>query len=73
MFNQFDKQQNQAAGMDEMRHMTRTIFLKRAVQAGLLALLALIVFSLRNRIVAGNACDGCPEYGRCGDKENCTR
>jgi hypothetical protein len=53
--------------------MTRNNFLKRAIQAGLFALLTLMVFALKNRIVAGESCASCPENGKCPGKKECSK
>jgi hypothetical protein len=51
--------------------MTRKDFFKRLVQIGLLALLTLVVFSLKSRIVSGYNCSGCPERGICKGNKEC--
>jgi hypothetical protein len=53
--------------------MTRNNFVKIAIQTGLFALLTMMVFALKNRIVAGENCSSCPENGRCPGKKECTK
>ena len=53
--------------------MNRIEFLKKIVQAGLLALLAFVVLALRKRIVVEPECQGCPVSGSCGGKDECIR
>jgi hypothetical protein len=73
MLNEFDNKHHPADGTNMKRYMTRNRFLKRVIQAGLLALLALLFFSLKNRIETGSSCNGCPQYGRCNGIDSCTR
>jgi hypothetical protein len=53
--------------------MNRNVFIKRVIQAGLFALLAIMVYALKNRIVAGENCSACPENGSCPGKNECSR
>ena len=53
--------------------MTRNDFVKRGLQAGLLALLGLIILSLKGRIATGPNCSICPDQGRCLGKSQCKR
>jgi hypothetical protein len=53
--------------------MTRTVFLKRAMQAGLFALLSLVVFLLKNRIATGENCSSCPDIADCPGKRECNK
>jgi hypothetical protein len=53
--------------------MKRNVFVKLIIQAGLFALLALMVFALKNRIVTGGDCSSCPENGSCPGKKDCSR
>jgi len=53
--------------------MTRNNFVNRVMQAGLLVLLTLIVFALKNRIVTGENCSSCPENGSCSGKKECNK
>jgi len=51
--------------------MTRIEFFKRIFRLGLLALLALIVFILGNRVVTGHDCSACPGNGICRGETDC--
>jgi len=53
--------------------MKRNVFIKRIIQAGLFALLALMVFALKNRIVNSGDCSSCPEKVSCPGKNECSR
>jgi hypothetical protein len=53
--------------------MKRNVFIKRLIQAGLFALLALIVFALKSRIVTVGDCSSCPDTGSCPGKNKCSR
>jgi hypothetical protein len=53
--------------------MERNVFIKRVIQVGLFALLALMVFALKNRIVTGGDCSSCPDIGSCPGKNECSR
>jgi hypothetical protein len=51
---------------------SRSNFIKKVIQVGLFALLALVVLALKNRIVGG-VCSSCPEYGSCPGKKECSK
>jgi hypothetical protein len=51
--------------------MARSEFLRKVIQAGLAALLALIVFSLGKRVVTGKECSECPGKGICKGGSDC--
>jgi hypothetical protein len=51
--------------------MTRNDFIKKLIQAGLLAFLTFTVFALRKRVVSGENCSGCPGAGICSGKNEC--
>jgi hypothetical protein len=53
--------------------MTRYSFLKKIIQAALLALIALIVFALGNRVVTGKDCSTCPGNGICNGETDCRK
>jgi hypothetical protein len=53
--------------------MSRIDFFKKLIRYGLLALLALIVFALGNRVVTGKDCSGCPGNGICNGKTDCNK
>jgi hypothetical protein len=53
--------------------MTRNDFVKRVIQAGLFALLTLVVIALKNRIVTGENCSSCHENGSCPGKKECSK
>jgi hypothetical protein len=51
--------------------MKRCDFLKQLIRAGLFMLLAMIVLTLGNKIVAKNDCSGCPGNGICKGETDC--
>jgi len=51
--------------------MTRIEFIKKILRLGLLAMLALIVFVLGNKVVTGKDCSGCPGKGICSGDTDC--
>jgi hypothetical protein len=51
--------------------MTRIEFFKKIIRLGLLAILALIVFVLGNRVVTGQDCSSCPGKGICSGETDC--
>jgi hypothetical protein len=53
--------------------MTRENFIKKAIQAGLFALLAFVVLALKSRIVTTGNCSSCPDTGNCPGKKECTK
>jgi hypothetical protein len=53
--------------------MTRNDFVRKLIRVGLLVLLALIVFVLKERIVPGENCSGCPGNGICSGKKDCQK
>jgi len=53
--------------------MTRNDFLKIIIRLGLLAMLALVVFVLKSRIVTGKNCSGCPGNGICNGETDCSK
>jgi hypothetical protein len=54
-----------------MKQITRIDFLKKLIRLGLLALLALIVLALGNRIVSAKDCSKCLVSGSCTDEKDC--
>ncbi|OFY58704.1 MAG: hypothetical protein A2Y87_01890 [Bacteroidetes bacterium RBG_13_46_8] len=50
---------------------TRTDFIKKTIQAGLLALLALLLLILGGRVVTGTDCSNCPGKGVCKGEKDC--
>jgi hypothetical protein len=53
--------------------MARIEFIKRILRLGLLAMIALIVFLLGNRIVTGQDCTACPGKGICRGVTDCDK
>jgi hypothetical protein len=52
---------------------SRVEFFRKVIQAGLFALIAILLFTLGNRIVTGNDCSGCPGNGLCHGESDCSR
>ena len=51
--------------------MNRNDFLKKIIRAMLLALIALLVFGLGNRIATARDCSSCPGKGICNGETDC--
>lgn len=51
---------------------TRSEFLKRAVQVVLAGMLAVVAITLGKRTVSGNDCSGCPGNGKCKGESDCS-
>jgi hypothetical protein len=50
---------------------TRTDFIKKTIQAGLFALLTLLLLILGGRVVTGTDCSKCPGKGICKGESDC--
>jgi hypothetical protein len=53
--------------------MNRNDFLKKIIRGILLALMALLVFGLGNRIAAARDCSTCPGKGICSGETDCNK
>jgi hypothetical protein len=53
--------------------MTRDIFLKKAFQAGLLAILGFVAYALKDRTTLKKSCSSCPEQAQCPGKRLCDK
>jgi hypothetical protein len=53
--------------------MTRDNFIKKGIQAGLFALLAVLVLVLKSRIAATGNCSSCPDTAVCPGKKECIK
>jgi hypothetical protein len=58
---------------DKTYLMTRNDFLKKTIRASLFLLLALLVFALGKKVVAGKDCSGCPGNEVCNGKTDCSK
>jgi len=47
--------------------------MKKIVQAGLFALLAMLVFIIGSKVVTGKECSGCPGMGICKGETDCSK
>jgi hypothetical protein len=52
---------------------SRSEFIKKIVQAGLFALLAMLVFIIGSKVVTGKECSGCPGMGICKGETDCSK
>lgn len=53
--------------------MRREDFFKKILRLALLAVLALIAFTLGGRVVTGPNCSACPGKGICGGETDCAK
>jgi hypothetical protein len=53
--------------------MTRVEFFRKMIRLILLALIAMIVLALGNRVVTGKDCSACPGKGICNGETDCNK